>query len=282
MRLSYSKLNTYRVCPLRYRFTYLDRLPRRPRRLFRAARRIHQALMRWLVYARTGTPRWEDVAAAYDSAWRASGEPDAQGSRDYEEGLRILREYHTANVDRPCSPVLLEHKFSVPVGGHVLVGAIDRVDAADTGYEVIDYKLDRELRTQEEVDADLQLGLYQVALEAGQGIRPESLSLYFLRHNLQRTTVRTAEQSGELQRWVVATANDIASERRFSPCVGDHCGGCDFRPVCPAHTGKPLAPLAARPVQIDAQLPLLLHDAPVGIEEAIAGPAGVEQLSFHL
>ena len=52
MRLSYSKLNTYRQCPLRYRFTYLDRLPRRPRRTFRAATRLHRALMAWLAYAR--------------------------------------------------------------------------------------------------------------------------------------------------------------------------------------------------------------------------------------
>ncbi|HEU4754243.1 MAG TPA: PD-(D/E)XK nuclease family protein, partial [Armatimonadota bacterium] len=144
MRLSYSKLNTYRQCPLRYRFTYLERLPRRPRRLFRAARRIHHALMRWLTYARTGAPRWEEVKTAYDAAWGVLQDPALTETRDYQEGLQILQEYHAANVERVCRPVFLEHKFSVPVGPHVLVGALDRVDATDSGYEVIDYKLDRE------------------------------------------------------------------------------------------------------------------------------------------
>src|SRR2546423_1975830 len=88
MHLSYSKLNTYRQCPLRYRFTYLDRLPRRPRRLFRAARRIHAALMYWLTYARKGTPRWEEVAAAYQAAWGTT-DPEVRASREYEERLQI-------------------------------------------------------------------------------------------------------------------------------------------------------------------------------------------------
>lgn len=261
MRLSYSKLNTFRQCPLKYRFTYLDRLPRRPRRLFKAGRRLHHALMRWLTYSKAGTPQWDQVEAAYLAAWGSPDDPELLQSRDYQEGLDILREYHDANLERPCQPVFLEHKFSVPLGPHVLVGAVDRVDATDTGYEVIDYKLDRDLRTQGEVDNDLQLGLYHMAIEEAHGVRPEALSLYFLRHNVQRTTVRTAEQSRELKRWVVSTGNDIVGERRWEPCPGDYCGGCDFKNSCPAHTNRPLPPPAAlRVVQTDTQLSLLLPD----------------------
>ena len=269
MRLSYSKLNTYRQCPLRYRFTYLDRLPRRPRRLFRAARRVHHALMRWLTYAKTGEPRWEEVRAAYDSAYGALQDPSVMDTRDYAEGLQILRDYHEVNVERPCQPVFLEHKFSVPLGPHVLIGALDRVDATDSGFEVIDYKLDREIRTQEVVDADLQLGLYAIAMEEGHGIRPEALTLYFLRHNVQRTTVRTGEQNRELVQWAVATGNDISNDRKWTPCPGDHCNGCDFRPTCPVYTGAALPPLdypsarvAAR-TRVDAQMSLVLTEEPL-------------------
>lgn len=274
MRLSYSKLNTYRQCPLRYRYTYLERLPRRPRRLFRAARRIHHALMRWLTYARSGSPRWDDVRAAYDSAWGAIQDPTVTEDRDYHEGLQILQEYHSANLERPCRPVLLEHKFAVPLGGHVLIGAIDRVDATDSGYEVVDYKLDRELRSQETVDADLQLALYHLALEESQGITPEALTLYFLRHNIQRTTTRTPSQSTELARWVVGTGDEISRERQWSPCRGEHCHGCDFRPVCPAHTGAPLPPPLVRTEPRDTQLSLLLPEP--SLVSAHGAPAAVE------
>lgn len=280
MRLSYSKLNTYRQCPLRYRFTYVDRLPRRPRRLFRAARRIHHALMRWLTYSRTSQPRWEDVRAAYESAWGAVQDPTVTEERDFQEGLQILQEFHEANVDRPCRPVLLEHKFAVPLGPHVLVGALDRVDATDSGYEVIDYKLDRELRTQEMVDEDLQLALYHLALEEGQGITPEALSLYFLRHNIQRTTTRTPKQSAELMKWVIATGDEISRQREWRPCVGEQCVSCDFRAVCPAHTGEPLPPPTARPAE-SGQLALALLE-PGAPERHSPRVHSTEQLTLPL
>jgi DNA helicase-2/ATP-dependent DNA helicase PcrA len=283
VRLSYSKLNTYRQCPLRYRFTYLERLPRRPRRLFRAARRIHHALMRWLTYSRAGVPRWDDVRAAYDSAWGAIQDPAVTETRDYQEGLEILEAYHAANLERPCRPVLLEHKFSVPVGGHVLIGAMDRVDATDSGYEVIDYKLDREIRSQEEVDSDLQLGLYHLALREGEGIAAEALTLYFLRHNILRTTTRSPEATSELIRWVGATGDDISRDRRWSPCVGDHCGGCDFRASCPAHTGQELPPVVERAARDDSQLSLLLPEAAIEARQAVPEPVREEgQLSLPL
>src|SRR2546425_8955814 len=97
MHLSYSKLNTYRQCPLRYRFTYQDRLPRRPRRLFRAARRLHHALMAWLTYAKSGPPLLQDVLQAYDRAWEGERQPEVRHLREYVEGAEILQEYHEAN-----------------------------------------------------------------------------------------------------------------------------------------------------------------------------------------
>jgi putative RecB family exonuclease len=260
VRLSYSKLATYRQCPLRYRFTYLDRLPRRPRRLFRAARRIHHALMRWLTYARSGPPQWDEVRAAYDSAWGVLQDPTLTDTPDYQEGLRILQAYHAANAERPCQPVLLEQKFAVPVGQHVLVGAIDRVDAGDSGYEVVDYKLDREVRSQEEVDEDLQLGLYHVAVEQAYGFTPDALTLYFLRHNVQRTTHRSREQVAELSDWVLRTGDRIEGEGHWEPCHGSHCTHCDFRSVCPIHTGGELPPLPERPRRSQGQMTLLLAD----------------------
>src|SRR6266849_1301812 len=132
MHLSYSKLNTYRQCPLRYRLTYQDRLPRRPRRLFRAARRIHHALMVWLTYAQRGAPSLGEALRAYDHAWNAEQQPEVRDLREYAEGEEILRAYHAANSERPCAPVLLERKFDVRVGDHRLTGAIDRVDAAES------------------------------------------------------------------------------------------------------------------------------------------------------
>jgi RecB family exonuclease len=267
MHLSYSKLNTYRQCPLRYRLTYQDRLPRRPRRLFRAARRIHHALMVWLTYAQRGAPSLSEALRAYDHAWDGERQPAVRDLQEYAEGEQILRAYHAANCERPCSPVFLEQKFDVRLGDHRLTGAIDRVDAGESGYEVIDYKLDREVRTQPAIDEDLQLGLYHLALRETHGIQPEALSLYFLRHNLKLTTTRSAEQIRDLGQWVVASGDRITSERGWEPCQGDWCSHCDFRAYCPAVSPDPL-PVPARAERVSppqqSSLPLItIEDRPV-------------------
>jgi putative RecB family exonuclease len=181
-----------------------------------------------------------EVLRAYDHAWNAAQQPEVRGLREYTEGEEILRDYHEANRHRPCAPIFLEERFDVRLGGHRLTGAIDRVDATDSGYEVIDYKLDRELRSQGELDEDLQLGLYHLALREAHGIRPEALSLYFLRHNLKLTTLRSPVQIDDLKQWVEATAEQIVQERRWEPCPGQWCAHCDFRPYCPAVTDEPL------------------------------------------
>jgi RecB family exonuclease len=265
MHLSYSKLNTYRQCPLRYRLTYQDRLPRRPRRLFRAARRVHHALMVWLTYAQRGAPSLAEALRAYDLAWDGERQPEVRDLQEYAEGEQLLRRYHASNCGRPCSPVFLEHKFDVCLGDHRLTGAIDRVDAAESGYEVIDYKLDRELRTQRAINEDLQLGLYHLALREAHGIQPAALSLYFLRHNLKVTTSRSAEEIRDLGRWVGATGDRITRERRWEPCPGDWCAHCDFRAYCPAVTEEP-APVPEAPARLSrpqqASLPLLAVEEP--------------------
>src|SRR5947199_7365911 len=107
MRLSYSKLHTYRQCPLRYRFTYLDRLPRRPRRLFRMAKRLHHALMAWLVYARSGQPSLAEALRTYEHAWGVDAEPELRDTREFLEGVELLEGFRHASIGRPSCPAAM-------------------------------------------------------------------------------------------------------------------------------------------------------------------------------
>lgn len=276
MNLSYSKLKIYRQCPLRYRFTYLDRLPRRPRRLFRAAKRVHHALMTWLVYARDGQPSLEAALRAYDAAWGAELAGDPSASQDYQEGREILNAFHEFNKDLPCAPAYLEHKFEIPVGGHVVTGQIDRVELTEGGFEVIDYKMDRELRGRGEVEEDLQLGIYDLALRDGQGVAPEALSLYFVRHNSKLTLEgRARAEADRLRRWIAETGDAIAAGTDWSPRPGEWCSGCDFRAYCPAVSEDPL-PVPRRAPRRQEALPMLS-----AAEQALADE-GEGQLALEL
>lgn len=279
MNLSYSKLKIYRQCPLRYRFTYLDRLPRRPRRLFRAAKRVHHALMTWLVYARDGRPSLDAALRAYDAAWGAEMAGDPSVARDYQEGREILNAFHEFNKELSCAPAYLEHKFSVPVGGHTLIGAIDRVELTERGFEVIDYKLDREMRERREVEEDLQLGIYDLALRDGQGVAPEALSLYFVRHNAKITVeAPEPEETSRLRQWVADTGDAITAGTEWSPRPGEWCGGCDFRAYCPSVSENPL-PVPRRAPRRQGALPVVTDAREESSADESEGQLALELLS---
>jgi hypothetical protein len=129
------------------------------------------------------------------------------------------------------------------------------------------------------VEEDLQLALYHLALEESQGISPEALTLYFLRHNLQRTTTRTPQQSAELAKWVIGTGDDISRERSWTPCKGDYCASCDFRAVCPAHTGAPLPPPTRVLEPVNNQLSLLLPEPGPPVVATTASAVSLEEES---
>jgi len=65
--------------------------------------------------------------------------------REYKKrGYEELNEFYERNKGSLRAPLALEETFSFDIGGHVVVGRIDRIDALDGDkVEVIDYKTGR-------------------------------------------------------------------------------------------------------------------------------------------
>jgi RecB family exonuclease len=252
MQLSYSKVRTYRECPLKYRFTYVEKLPKPPRP-FTLATRMHHALNAYHLYARPGQPNFEEMVRRYDEAWDIARRPEVREDRQYREGLALLEQYHQNVGPTIQPPLMLERRVKLPLGPHTLHAVIDRVDMTEAGPEVIDYKMARELPAQETVDSDLQLGIYHVALEETEGMPPAQLSLYFLRHGRKLSTHKTPGESRALLGELIETADGITRDRRWDPCPGDACQTCDFWAYCPTKTTDP-RPIQRRTAQIELPL----------------------------
>ncbi|MBT4937242.1 PD-(D/E)XK nuclease family protein, partial [Candidatus Peregrinibacteria bacterium] len=73
---------------------------------------------------------------------------------------------------------------------------------------IIDYKTGK-LRSQESVDKDLQLSLYALAAEKCFGLKAESLSLYFLEHDLEIITSRSEEDLRKTELLIISFAEGI-------------------------------------------------------------------------
>ena len=136
--------------------------------------------------------------------------------------------------------VLLEDKAAGTT--HILAGIIDRIDKPDeTHYEIIDYKTQKRVPSQETVDRDMQLSIYAMGLKKRwPHIAPENikLSLQFLKHDEKLSTARSATDFEKTETSILQMIRDIEERERtgavFEPVVSPLCDFCGYKPLCPA------------------------------------------------
>lgn len=244
MQLSFNKLRTFGECALKYRYAYVERLPRPPVKSLLFHRRLHAALARYhLLARRDGQVRLEELLGVYRELMQADRDPSVEQTKAYQEGEAVLRLYHQTESARERVPAYLEHKLRVPFGPYTLTGVVDRLDFADGGgYSLVDYKLDRELPEGNAADRSPQLSFYALLVFEGLGVLPDELRLHFLRHGVEHVSHRGRADLAATVGWVDEAAARMREERRWSPSEGEGCRTCAFWAHCPAKTGRPRPP----------------------------------------
>ncbi len=122
MKLTFSKLDAYGKCPLRYRLRYHEKFPETPRSRGRNLSLIlHKALEAFLYNARRD-PSLETLLRAYENRC-APPETPAQ-ERRFQEGLHALEAFHWREGHRLATAVALEQRFSVREEGVEVAGRL--------------------------------------------------------------------------------------------------------------------------------------------------------------
>lgn len=239
MRLSYSSIQTYETCPLKFRYQYQERVPTAPSPALSFGDSLHQALHLFHDRPVPVAPPLAELLASLDDVWVPDGYKDRSEEAQYREHARaVLSQYHADNAEHYRIPAALEYRFQIEVEGVTLSGVIDRMDRLPGGgYEIIDYKTNRRLPPMSRVEQDLQLSIYHLAAREVWGIDPERLTLYFLLPNQRMTTTRSPEQLDDLRRRIASTAERIDAGR-FEPRENPLCGWCDYQRLCPVFRHK--------------------------------------------
>jgi DNA helicase-2/ATP-dependent DNA helicase PcrA len=235
LMLSASDIETYRRCPLKYKFARVFRIPQEPTINQRFGILVHQVLERF--HTGGGGSR-EHLMHLFDASWRRSG----FGDRNDEEQFRhraagALRRYWELDRDRASDPVWFERSFTFRLGPNVLRGRVDRVDRhADGHYELIDYKTGR-AKSAGELREDLQLSLYQMGARESWRLETSAQSYYYVLEN-EKVPVEHSEAELERVRATVGTIAEGIAAHEFEPRPEpDLCAACDYRIICPAAEG---------------------------------------------
>lgn len=234
LRLSFSQIDTYQTCGLKYKFRYVYKIPTAPKGYYIYGDVQHRVLEEFFSRIKRG----EEVSAdtlrqLYEKHWRDEGFPDTLQQREYKRrGYEELAEFYERNKDNLQAPLALEENFSFEVAGHLVTGRIDRVDLLDGDrIEVIDYKTGKP-KDQENADSSLQLSIYAMAARERFKKEPALLSFYYLTSNEKVSSQRSEQELAETKEEILKVANSIL-KRKFKPKKGKHCDWCDFKPICP-------------------------------------------------
>lgn len=232
--LSYSQISLYRNCPLCYRLQYIDGLEQKDKGYFSFGTTMHDSAEYFFKVKVPPPPSWEELLAFYEQHWLPQGYESAQEEAEYRAyGRELLQKFWEIHQADFRMPIAVEHKFTIDINSIKLTGRIDRVDKLDRGgLAIIDYKTNQELFTQEYLDKDLQLTLYQLAVEQSWFLPVERLTLYHFRSNTPVSCPpRPPERIEEAKKIVLEVAEGIQAGS-FPATENSRCP-CDFPEHCP-------------------------------------------------
>ncbi|MCF7844406.1 MAG: PD-(D/E)XK nuclease family protein [Kiritimatiellales bacterium] len=161
-----------------------------------------------------------------------------------ERGERLMEQFYAWSHLRSSSfggqgsgevwkVIAVEKSFSIDVNGSVLKGRFDRVESDGDSIRVIDFKTSPP-RSQDQVDADLQLSIYAMAIEEIYKQPCGELMFLFLSDEgvVERSTTRSENQLNDARKQI-KTIEDNMDSKDFHPTPSAGvCRCCPYKGVC--------------------------------------------------
>jgi len=245
LRLSVSKTKTFLDCKAKYKYSYIEKLPKKDWEFHTFGKFCHKVL--------------EDFHNAYING---SSEPyNIVMSKAFKDSLNEYKSVMTTEMRRDCWKIIdqylkivssdkknnlsanviaCEKNFEFLVGGKVILnGMIDRIQIDDDNViHVCDYKT---VKNKKYLKNDFfQLLTYAyVIISEDPSIEKVRASYILLRHDFEYiTTEFTVPEILKIQDKYLEYANQILKEKEYAPNPTALCNFCDYLNMCPEGKAK--------------------------------------------
>jgi len=223
---------------LHYKLRYIYKLPTPPSASISFGVSIHDTLKKYYIDSTS------DILKIYKESFLEEGYINKKHKQEFfKKGENYLLGFLKNGYDKKTETISLEEKFNLKIKDCTakaanelkIGGTIDRIDDLGEGrYEIIDYKTGANIPTQKEVDKDMQLSFYALAVSTLYKVDPEDikLSLYYLDTQEKITTRRTKEDLEKLKLEIIEIKKEI--EDSDFKCNGNYfcMQGCEFSIFC--------------------------------------------------
>ena len=249
---SHSRLESFKSCPLKYKFNYIDKIKREEEGIEAfLGSRFHKVMEKIYKELRFRKYSLGELLDFYEDDWDKKYHDKIviadkeRKAKDYKEiGKKFIEEYYkrydpfnqgkVLGIERPVMINLDDN------GEYRLRGFIDRIDQVkDRTYEIHDYKTSKYLPEQSEMDEDRQLALYQIGIQnSWNGVDQVELVWHYVAFDKEIRSKRTEEELDALKKNTIDLIKKIESTREFLPNESRLCGWCYYQDICPLHKHK--------------------------------------------
>jgi hypothetical protein len=246
--ISVSRMKRYAQCPRSYQLHYVEKQRATPSDSLVFGSLLHVPLehtyKRIVAEGYSGKFPVDWLVAEFRREWMRA---ELSDFAVFDEGLRLLKDYATAVGFVDYRTVLgVEQEFRLTIGRFEVLGYLDRADKIDDETVLVtDYKSNRLIFSREDIDHDLQLGVYALAArELWPWAKRIRLAFYLLRHGFAMETIRSEADLESVREYVVAIGEQMETVAEFPARLNTNCTYCDHNTHCDAYTRARLGEVA--------------------------------------
>ncbi|EKE13892.1 MAG: hypothetical protein ACD_12C00767G0008, partial [uncultured bacterium] len=237
---SFSQLNSYKTCPLQFKYLYVLKIPTLPTDAASFGTSIHKTLQDFYSeFIENKKINKKRLIEIYKKTWIPIGySSKAHEKRMKKEGEKILDNYFVKYHSKDLEIIGLEKLFKIKIADDIfLTGKIDRIDKLDKSeIEIVDYKTGKKPGDRE-LSKSMQLTIYTLAARDknlfDKKLSEINLTFYYLQTPEKITLKRTEEDLDETKDKIINMVGDIR-QNIFPANPGMHCDFCAFKIICEA------------------------------------------------
>lgn len=223
---SYSRMDTYEMCPSKYFFSYIQKEPRMFGEAAALGNIIHSVLED--LVSNEKELSLEEMKSSYEEK-KFDYDPSSLISQSLiGAGDQILEEFYDANQNKLFDVYEKEMSFNFVIGNFIIIGFIDRVDIVGDDVFIIDYKTGKREVALKDVPNNLQLGIYALAASILFPEKTITAALHYLRSGRIKSHTFSKEDLENVKVNILNKINRILNDSNFRPTSNERiCSFCD-------------------------------------------------------
>lgn len=238
LSLSVSKTKTFKDCKAKYRFCYLEKLPRKEWDFHVFGKFLHEILEKFYQKVLAGAVGLPNVILSM--AWKEAYanwkvKLTAEQIKEAKEICNLFLK-DLADTEKPPTVISVEEPFFINVDGKILLnGFIDRVQIDSDGVlHVSDYKTTKNKRYLKNDYFQLQTYAFVMCLK-DPSLKKVRTSYILLRHGFESMVKEfDRDEIMQIEKSFLDYSDQIHAEKLFRPNPTRLCGYCDYLENCEA------------------------------------------------